>query len=340
MPKQSIRPNRWSPPKAPARAKQQRSAATVTMSVFDLPGTGPEDIVVDARGQVYTGVADGRILRISPDGAEVETIANTGGRPLGLRLNDDSLLVCDSHRGLLRLHLATGIIDTLVDTIDGEPMMFCSNCAVATDGTIYFTESSRRVHVEEYIADVLEHSNTGRLSRLMTDGSVEVILDDLKFANGVVLSPDESWVAVAETTGYRISRIWLTGERAGQREDLVANLPGFPDNMSRGSDGLLWVALATPRDPLLDWLLPRPPILRRIVWALPDALRPKPQKMVWVQAYDDSGRLVHDLQTPHDRFFMATGMQEVDGTVWVGCLPAPTIARIELSSVRTPRPPG
>lgn len=330
MSKPSIRPNRWTPPKAPERAKQDRSEASVPMRVFDLPAPGPEDVVVDDAGQVYTGLADGSIVRVAPDGSTYTTIANTGGRPLGLRLHERTLLVCDSHRGLLRLDLDTGTFETLVDQIDGEPLVFCSNCVVATDGTIYFSESSRHVRIEDYMADVLEHSNTGRLSRRLPDGTVEVIADDLKFANGVVLAKDESWIAVAETTGYRITRVWLRGERAGQREDIVANLPGFPDNMSRGSDGLIWVALATPRDPLLDRLLPAPPVLRRIVWALPAALRPRPQKSVWVQAYDDAGRLVYDLQTPHDRFFMATGVQEHHGKVWVGCLPVATIACIDL----------
>ena len=331
VPKPSIRPNRWKPPTAPSRARQKRSATPVRMQVFDLPARGPEDVVVDDSGQVYAGLGDGTIVRVSPDGSQVSVVADTAGRPLGLRLHEGALLICDSHRGLLRLDLDTGTIETLVETIDGEPLVFCSNCVVAADGTIYFSESSRHVHIEDFMADVLEHSNTGRLSRRNLDGSVDVILDDLKFANGVVLAPDESWIAVAETTGYRISRVWLTGERAGRREDLVANLPGFPDNMSRGSDGLIWVAIATPRDPLLDRLLPAPPILRRILWALPAALRPGPKKSVWVQAYDDEGTLVHDLQTPNDRFYMATGVQESNGSVWVGCLPTATLARIDLT---------
>jgi sugar lactone lactonase YvrE len=332
MPKLSITPNVWTPPKAPPRAKQRRSETAVAITVFDLPGRGPEDVVVDASGRVLAGLADGRIVRVSPDGGRVETVADTGGRPLGLRLHPDgSLLVCDSHRGLLRVDLASGDVQVLVDQIDGRPLVFCSNCVVASDGTIFFSESSQRVHVEDYIADVLEHSNTGRLSRLNTDGSVQVVTEHLKFANGVVLSPDESWIAVAETTGYRISKIDVTGPNSGRRETLVDNLPGFPDNMSRGSDGLIWVALATPRDPLLDWLLPRPAALRRILWALPHALLPGPKKMTWVQAYDDAGRLVHDLQTADDRFYMATGVQEHDGQVWMGSLVTPTLGRITLA---------
>ena len=39
-------------------------------------------------------------------------------------------------------------------------------------------------------------------------------MDGLQFANGVVLSPDESYLLVAETGAYRITRLWLGGARA------------------------------------------------------------------------------------------------------------------------------
>lgn len=329
--KPAIRPNRWQPPKAPARSRQPRSETPVRLSVVPLPGRGAEDVVLDGAGRVLGGLEDGRIVRLTPGTGAIETLANTGGRPLGLELLPDGrLIVCDSFRGLLRVDLDGGTVTPLLTDNGGRPMTFCSNAVAARDGSIYFSESSTRVHVSHYAADALEHSRTGRVSRLAPDGSVQILADDLRFANGLVLAPDESWIAVAETTGYCITRLWLTGDRAGTREEIVGNLPGFPDNMSRGSDGLIWVALETPRNPLLDFLLPRAPVLRRIAWAMPDALRPHEKRTVWVQAYTDDGELVHDLQTEHDDFSLATGLVERDGIVWVGSLQAATLARIEL----------
>ena len=72
-------------------------------------------------------------------------------------------------------------------------------------------------------------------------------------------------------------------------------------------------------------------MLRKIAWAIPDALQPKEKKTVWVQAYDAEGRLVHDLQTTHESFYMATGVREQDGVVWLGSLISPAIARIDLT---------
>ena len=54
-----------------------------------IGGRGPEDVIADERGRVLTGVEDGRVLRVDglaePGRARVETLAETGGRPLGSR---------------------------------------------------------------------------------------------------------------------------------------------------------------------------------------------------------------------------------------------------------------
>lgn len=144
------------------------------------------------------------------------------------------------------------------------------------DGTIWFTVSTRRWNLEYYLGDVIEHSCTGLLVRRDPDGAVTVLREGLKFANGLILTPDASHLLVAETTGYRISRHWLTGPKAGTAEPLVDNLAGLPDNISLGSDRLVWVSIAAPRNTLLDRLLPRPGLLRVLLWNLPEAVRPKP----------------------------------------------------------------
>ena len=100
--------------------------------------------------------------------------------------------------------------------------------------------------------DFVQDTATGRLLRLDSDGTLTVVLDGLRFANGVALAADESFVAVAECRGRTVVRLWLTGPRAGQRDHLVTDLPGYPDNISRGSDGLIWVAVASPVDPLVE----------------------------------------------------------------------------------------
>ena len=334
MARPPVSPVVWRPPKAPPRARQPRSATPMPrLTVLPVPGVGPEDVAVDRHGRILTGTADGRILRLSPDGRHIETLAETGGRALGIEWLDerDSLLVCDARRGLLLVDAAEGSVEILCDSVEGQRMLFCNNAAMSTNGTVYFTDSSRRFGLDHWKADLVEHSGTGRLLRREPDGAVALVLDGLQFANGVAISADESFVAVAETGAYRVQRVWLTGERAGTIDILIDNLPGFPDNISTGSDGLTWITVASRRDRVLEVLHPLPPVFRRLAWAMPERLQPAPHPTVWVMAVDAQGRVVHDLQEAGDeRFWMVTGVREVDGRVYLGSLMATSVAFFDL----------
>jgi sugar lactone lactonase YvrE len=320
-----VRPVRWRAPRAPARSRQLTGGHLLPpVGRLELPGAGPEDVVVDGRGRLLAGLEDGRILRVSADGRRIDTLADTGGRPLGLEsLPDGALVICDEQRGLLRLDPEAGDLTVLVDAVAGSPLTFCSNAVAAADGTLYFSASSSRFGLADYRLDLIEHSGTGQLLRRSPEGGVEVLLQDLQFANGVALAPDESFVVVAETGAYRLTRLWLSGPRAGRREVLVDNLPGFPDNISVGSDGIIWVTLASPRDPVLDLLHRRNPAFLRLLSKLPERLQPAAKRTVWVlgvEAGPDGGRIAHDLQAPGDNFHFVTGVVEHEGVLYLGSL--------------------
>lgn len=335
-PRPPVAPVVWRPAPPPRRAfAPQGEIPMPEPAVLPLPGIGPEDVAVDADGRILTGLEDGRILRLTPADGAVETLAETSGRPLGVEVDaDGSLVVCDAYTGLLRVDPRTGTVTTLLaagEPVGGVPLRVCNNSAIAADGTIWFTDSSARFPLEHWKGDLIEHSGTGRLLRRDPSGRIEVMLTGLHFANGVALAADESFVTVAETGAYRLTRLWLTGPDAGSTDALVDNLPGFPDNIARGSDGLIWIALGSPRNRALDFLAPKPPALRRILWSLPDALLPKPADTAWVQAVDADGRLVHDFQARVRGFSMVTGVRETHGTVWMGSLHSAAIAHFPIS---------
>jgi sugar lactone lactonase YvrE len=327
MVKPRLHPRRWTPP-----AAVTQTATDSPLVVVPLSGTGTEDVLVDLDGSVLTGLADGRIVRVRVNERTITQVANTGGRPLGLEFDPGHMLVvCDAHRGLLRVDPASGSTDVLLTDVNGTRMKFCNNAAVAADGTIYFTDSSTRFGIEHWKGDLLEHSATGRLLRRSPEGVVTTLLERLAFANGVALAPDESYLVVAETGAYRLRRLWLTGTRPGADEPFVPVLPGFPDNVSTGSDGLIWTTVASPRNRLLDYLLPRAPRIRSVAWRFPERLLPKVKRSVRVQAYDAAGRLMHDLAGPATNFHLVTGVREHHGRVWLGSLVDSAIAYFDLT---------
>lgn len=320
MRRRLLKTNRWRPLPAPPATEPTQPLNLVRIPVG---GHGPEDVRFDDAGHIVTGLDDGTVLRIDLGTGARTVLGNTGGRPLGLNLRPDgSILICDHDLGLVRMS-ADGVVTVLVSHIDGEQITFASNSVQGSDGTIWFTTSTRRWDVENYQGDLAEHSLTGRLVRVATDGTVTVVIPDLAFANGLVLSPDESYLLYAETARYQVSSYRISD---GRRELFAENLPGFPDNISLGSDGNVWVALANPRNKLLDVALPLWGVVRMLIWNLPAWARPQPTAVGWAVAFDLDGALVHDLRVADGSFSFVTSVAELNGTIVLGSLHEEAIA--------------
>jgi sugar lactone lactonase YvrE len=301
---------------------------------IEVPEMGAEDVVIDADGNAYTGTEDGSIFRVGADGS-VQRVGHTGGRPLGLELlSDGRLLVADAYQGLLAMSTTTGVIERLVTEVDGQRMLVCNNAAVASNGDIWFSDSSTVYQLDKWRSDFAEHTRTGRLLCRRADGSVEVHLDGLAFANGVTLAADESFVCVAESGGRTVVRLWLTGEKAGTTDLLADHLPGYPDNIALGTDGLIWVTLPTPVAGMIELIRLRTPLpVRKLASRLPQSLQPRPEKSARVQAFDDTGRLVHDIDADASEYHFVTGVREHHGEVWFASLYEPALAVLSLPTV-------
>jgi sugar lactone lactonase YvrE len=325
--KPPIDPVRWTPPPV----GELPDFGPDELTIVPMPGNGPEDVIADASGQLWSGLADGRIVRVRPDGATA-VVADTGGRPLGMHVaRDGRVLICDSHRGLLVLDPETGALSTLVKSVDGRPLKFCSNVTETSDGTIYFTESTSQFHVEHFAGAIMEARGRGSLFRLDAGGAVTTLLDGLYFANGLTTTDDESALVFAETQARKLSKYWLSGPRAGSVTPLAVHLPGYPDNISTGPDGRIWVALVGPVNTAAEWLAPRAPLLRRLGWRLPQFMQPRIPSQVWVVAFDaDTGHALRGTRMRHPEFGVVTGVVEAHGRLWMSSIEYPALAYIEL----------
>lgn len=297
---------------------------------FRSPELGPEDPVITEDGTVYSALRNhGWLLRIAPGDSEARKVCELGGRGLGVELlADGRVLVCNADLGLQAVDPETGKVEALLPEIFGKPFGLCNNASVAPDGTIYFSESSQVYPLEHFRRDIVEDTRTGRLMRWKPgQGEPEVLLDGLNFANGVALDPDGLFVLVAETGKGCIHRVELSTGSA----TIFARVPGYPDNLSVGSDGLFWLALPAPLNATVSALHGMPLMIRKWVSRLPEALQPKIPPVCWVMAFDRSGEVIHFFEGDPNAYHYVTGVRERDGVVWLGSIEERALGRFELS---------
>jgi sugar lactone lactonase YvrE len=310
------------------------------------PHVGPEHIVFGPDGLLYTGVLNGAVLRMQPDGNGVETYVNTEGRPLGLAFDTlGRLVIADAMRGLLAVQPG-GAVVVLADSVALEPIRYADAVVVASDGRILFTDASMRFSPQELgtfdaaLLDILEHSCTGRvLEYEPVTSATRIVADRLCFPNGIALTQDERSLIVAETGSYRILKLPRDANLLDVADALEAgdpavqvlldDLPGFPDNVTRGAEGRYWVGLTKPRSDMIDAMAGRP-WLRSLTLKLPRALWPVPPAYGHVIAFDEDGRVVADLQDPAGRLPETSGATEHQGQLYVQSLHAEALGMLPL----------
>lgn len=297
--------------------------------------TGPEDYAIDAFGQIYAATHEGWIIKLSSKGTDPENWVETGGRPLGIEFDlSGNLIVADSIRGLLLISPDRNI-KVLTNSADGIPFGFTDDVDIAVDGKIYFSDATSKYSsascggaTKASIIDTLEHGGHGRL--LVYDpqtAQTKTLLTGLNFANGVAVSDDQRFILVCESGTYRVLRYWIEGPRKGESEPFIENLPGFPDNISKGQNNRYWVALFAPRNPMLDMFSDKP-FFRKVIQRLPSFVHPKPIAYGHVIALDDKGKVVKNLQAPHTKYPQNTSVLETDNYLYIGSLSAPSAARV------------
>lgn len=283
-------------------------------------GHGPEGIAFDASGRLHSGLHNGDIVQQQGDGG-FKVLANTGGRPLGLNFDaQGDLIIADAIKGLIAMS-PDGTIRSLATHYDGVRMLFVDDLAIASDGKIYFSDASARY---EYGADQMELFERRPSGRLMVfdpqSGALNVLLDELYFANGVALSADEGFVLVNETYEHRIMRYWLQGPKAGTADVFAENLPGYIDNITEGPDGSFWLAVVATRTAALDALVPAP-FSRKIIYRLMQLTGANPaERHSYAVKLSSDGTPLVSLEDDSGHIYMMTSVLQHGDSLYLGSL--------------------
>ena len=302
---------------------------------------GPEDVLLDADGNLYCGTRDGCLMRLRPpDYATVDIVARIGGRPLGLAFDREGrIVICVAGRGLVRVTPA-GEVELLTDQTkrslfsvqDDTTIRMADDLDIAPDGVIYFTDATKRYDIENWGLDLLEGRPNGRLlSYDPRSRKTRTECDNLIFPNGVCLTHDGRHLLVASTWACSILIFDLGNMSAGPRI-FLQGLPGYPDNINRASDGGYWIARAGTRNPVFDQAMKYPGLRRRMTKRVP------PTNWLFgnlniggVLKIDGAGRIVDALwDAPDGPLYMITSMREHQGALYLGGVTNNKIGRLPL----------
>lgn len=283
-------------------------------------GHGPEGIAFDRAGRLYTGLHNGDILRQQPDGG-FKVLTNTGGRPLGLNFDTaGNLIIADAVKGLIGM-APDGTLSPLATDFDGKRMLFVDDLAIASDGKIYFSDASARYGYGYDMMELFERRPSGRL--MVYDPKtqeLDLLLDNLYFANGVAMSADEDFVLVNETYEHRIMRYWLKGPKAGTADVFADNLPGYIDNITEGPDGSFWLAVVAARTDALDDLVAAP-FTRKIVYRVMQATGFNPaEKHSYAVKLSPEGVPLVSLEDDSGHVYMMTSVLQYGDKLYLGSL--------------------
>ncbi|KAK4485508.1 hypothetical protein RD792_008150 [Penstemon davidsonii] len=317
--------------------------------IIPLPGgaVGPESFAFDGSGGgPYTGVSDGRIIRwrenenrwvdfavTSPERNGCEgghdnniQMEHICGRPLGLRFNEKTgqLYIADAYMGLLVVGPNGGLATPVLKEADGVGLRFTNSLDIdQRSGVVYFTDSSSRYTRRNYISVIITSDNTGRLMKFdPSTNKTTLLLDNLKFPNGVSLSQNRDFLLFAETTTCRLYKYWLKKPKSENLE-LITQLPGFPDNIKRNKNGEFWVGINSKRKKSTELLISNPWIGNALVRYIPIDFTKLYYRLVDLIGSNGmgirlsvDGNVVEVLDSKRWKF--VSEVEENNGSLWIG----------------------
>lgn len=296
---------------------------------------GPEDVFVSPEGIAYTGLDNGNVVSFPISNPNnITVIANTGGRPLGVRLDaQGNLIVSDPVKGLLSI-TPSGQISTLVKDFEGRRLLLIDHHEIAANGDIYFSNASGRYDINGYIYDFIEATATGSVYRYSpSTGKTERLMSHLFFANGITLGPFDEFLLVAETGKSRIMKFMLTGPNKGQTSIFANNLPAMPDNLSFNGRDTFWAGMISLRDWRVESLAAYP-IIRRIMGSFPLEWFEPTESYGFVLGFNLHGKVVANYQSS-DSYTAITSAYEHEGLLYLGSLSSNGIGVLSLESDTT-----
>lgn len=161
----------------------------------------------------------------------------------------DHIIVPDhGHRTLYKLNLETKTKTVLAERFEGKRFNSPNDAVLSKTGVIYFTDPPYGLEKQDNSeAKELQHNG---VYALYPDGAIALLDDKLTRPNGIILSPDQGTLYVANSDpedakwmAYSLDENGMPDDRReilNVTADVKAGEPGLPDGMAIDSQGNLY----------------------------------------------------------------------------------------------------
>ncbi|SKB00841.1 gluconolactonase [Prosthecobacter debontii] len=158
-----------------------------------------------------------------------------GSNGLALDAQGNLILTQQGERRIARLE-KDGSFTTLADQYNGKRFNSPNDLVIARSGQIFFTDPpyGMKKGVEQ---DAPYHG----IYRVDTDGKVSLIIDDIRWPNGIALSPDEKilYLAISDKEAARVMAYDLQADGSVQNGRVIFNAQALKSAERKGScDGM------------------------------------------------------------------------------------------------------
>ena len=188
---------------------------------------------------LFSDIPASIIYKWTPGNPESEVFIEPSGNSNGIKVLPDGTLIVAQHAGRVSIVTEDRELETVVNQYDGKRLNSPNDIAVRSDGLIYFTDPDFGVSDENKELDFQG------VYRINHDGSLAVVFDEFALPNGIVFSPDESYLYVNDSATGDIRRFEVLENGDLGDSILFANIGemaslGGADGMVVDGDGRLY----------------------------------------------------------------------------------------------------
>jgi gluconolactonase len=202
---------------------------------------------------IFSDIPNNRQMRLLEDDGHCSTFRQPSMNSNGNTVDKQGRLITCQHSGrrVVRTEL-DGTITVIADSYNGKKLNSPNDVAVASDGTIWFTDPSYGILGNyEGLKEPIEQEKHNVYRVDPSSGDIRVVVDDFVQPNGLAFSPDEKKLYIIDsgiTQGgpahIRVFDVDLGAGKLSNSKVFAENFaPGLTDGMRTDVDGNVWCSM-------------------------------------------------------------------------------------------------